>query len=160
MSHFGEGVMGNPPRGFLNGSQSARDQWFPIPLTHPAGAALYSIFKHMPTPKSERNSTWPLDILTSKQDGRLFNEDGSQWWLYISYLNSGRTALLRPVLTFVLILTDNILSMLSAFVCLSACVSFLSVRWKACWCVCFVLNGKICPRCRTCLTGRSAGKCQ
>lgn len=155
MCHFGEGVVGNPPRGFLNGSQSARDQRFPIPLTHHAGAALYSIFKHMPTPKRRRNSTWPLDILNSKQDGRLFNEDGSQWWLYISYLNSRRTALLWPVLTFVLFRTDNKLSMLSTFVC----VSFLSAFLKACWCVCFVLNVKMCPHCRSCLTGWSAGKC-
>lgn len=26
-------------------------QWFPIPLTHHAGAALFSIFKHTQTPK-------------------------------------------------------------------------------------------------------------
>lgn len=125
-----EGVMGNPPRGILNGSQPARDQWFPIPLTHHAGAALYSIFKHMPTPKRRRNSTWPLDILTSRQDGRLFNEDGSQWWLYISYLNSQRTALLRPLLTFVLLLqTTHSACFLHLYVCVCVCVSFFVVLW-------------------------------
>lgn len=78
---------------------------------HCTGAALYRIFKHMPTTKRRRNSTWPLetDILASKREGKLYNEDGSWWWLYISFLNSRHTALLQPVLTFVLSLSDNAL---------------------------------------------------
>lgn len=97
----------------LNGSQSARDQWPPIPPPSPrcTAAALYSIFKHMATSTRRRNSTWPLetDILASKREGKLFNEDGSRWWLYISFCNSRHTALLQPALTFVLSLSQDTL---------------------------------------------------
>lgn len=129
--------MGTPPRVTLNGSQSARDQWPPIPLLHCAGAALYSIFKHMPTPKRRRNSTWPLETgtLESKGEGKLFNEDGSQWWLYISFLNSGHTALLQPVLTFVLPLSDEALERLCVLTLVLILVSFLG---GVCVSVCMV----------------------
>ena len=165
--------MGNPPRVTLNGSQSARDQWLPIPLPHCTGAALYSIFKDMPTPKRRRNSTWPLetDTLESKGEGKLFNEDGSQWWLYISFLNSRHTALLQPVLTFVLSFSHEALRSLCA---LALVLVFLMpvfgrcVRLRVSVClrfgegvggICCLLNVKICLRCGSCLVGWSTGKC-
>lgn len=120
---------------------------------HCTGAALYSIFKHMPTPKRRRNSTWPLetDTLASKGEGKLFNEDGSRWWLYISFLNSGHTALLQPVLTFVLSLSDEALRRLCVLTL--ALVPFLGGMCVCVCGVCCLLNVKISLRRRTCLAG-------
>lgn len=99
------------------------------------GAALYSIFKHMATPTRRRNSTWPLktDILASKREGKLFNEDGSWWWLYISFCNSRHTALLQPALTFVLSLSHGTLRRLCV---LTSYFGFSAFFWMACACVC------------------------
>lgn len=105
---------------------------------HCTGAALHSIFKHMPTPKRRRNSTWPpeTDTLASKGEGKLFNEDGSRWWLYISFLNSGHTALLQPILTFVLSLSDEALRRLSALTLSLVLVPFSGCVFVVCVCLC------------------------
>lgn len=94
-------------------------------------AALYSIFKHMATPTRRRNSTWPLetDILASKREGKLFNEDGSRWWLYISFCNSRHTALLQPAITFVLSLSHDTLRRLCI---LTLYFGFSAFFWMSC----------------------------
>lgn len=132
-----EGGQGKPSKKVtLNGSQSARDQWPPIPLPSArcTGAALYSIFKHMATPTRRRNSTWPLetDILASKREGKLFNEDGSRWWLYISFCNGRHTALLQPALTFVLSLSHNTLRRLCVLTLYFGFSAFFSGKTFAC----------------------------
>lgn len=106
------GVMGNPPRVTLNGSQSARDQWPPIPLLHCTALLLLRSTVYLNTCRHPRGGEIapdppPPKLIPSlaaerERGGKLFNEDGSRWWLYISFLNSGHTALLQPILTFVL----------------------------------------------------------
>lgn len=119
------------------------------------GAALYSIFKHMLTPKRRRNGTWPLesDTLASKREGKLFNEDGSWWWLYISFLSSRHTALLEPVLTFVLCLSDEALRRFCVLTLTFLVVSFIGWWFWYAGGVSCLLNVEICLHCRTRLAG-------
>lgn len=144
--------MGNPPRGFWMAANRHGTNGLPILWLN--ALVLHSTI-YWNTRRHPRGGEIVSDPLTGKQEGKLFNEDGSQWWLYISFLNSRHTALLQRVLTFVLFLTDDTLSMLSVILCVWVCQFF----WNACRCASFLLNIKICPHCKTRPAGQSAGKC-
>lgn len=67
-----EGGKGNPPRVTLNGSQSARDQWPPIPLLHCTALALHSTvylntWRH---PRGGEIAPDPLKLISSQASER------------------------------------------------------------------------------------------
>lgn len=67
-----EGGKGNPPRVTLNGSQSARDQWPPIPLLHCAALARHSTvylntWRH---PRGGEIAPDPLKLISSQASER------------------------------------------------------------------------------------------
>lgn len=155
-----EGGKGNPPRVTLNGSQSARDQWPPIPLLHCTALAGHSTvylntWRH---PRGGEIAPDPLKLISSQASERgncLMKMDHGDGFTFhfvtagIRLYYSQSSPLSSPSQT-----THSGGSVYSVWildlVSFGRCV-YVSVH--CCMYVCCLPNVKICPHCKTCLFG-------